>query len=154
MLERIKNYFGIEGVKIDLVLPEQVREKEGIVEGTARFSSMHTQLVRGVRVSLIEKYFRGRGDERLVDEYEVNAIFIDKSFEVAAGETVELDFKLPFKFVKSEIDEWESRNLFTGGLAKLAKLAYNVKSIYKVVAEADVKGTALNPFDEKEIRIR
>jgi len=48
----------------------------------------------------------------------------------------------------------EKSNFFMSPLVKVAKRISAVKSEYRVEAEAKVKGTALNPFDRKEITIR
>ncbi len=154
MFGRIKNYFGIEGVKVELVLPPEVKERSGKIEGSLRFTSMNTQTVTQLRVKLIERYFRGRGKEKLVDEYKLGEIYMDNSFEVPSDQPIEIDFALPFEMVHSDFDQMERKNVLSGGLAKLAKYAYKVKSVYRVEVEAKVKGTALNPFDKKEIKIK
>lgn len=154
MFGRVKKYFGIEGVKVELVVPEEIKERAGLIEGSVRFTSMNTQTVTQVRVRLIERYFRGRGKEKLVDEYKLGEIYLDKTIEVPANEPLELDFQLPFELLHSDFDEMQRRNIFGTGLAKLAKYAYNVKSVYRIEAEAKVKGTALNPFDKKEIKLK
>ncbi len=154
MFGRIKNYFGIEGVKVELVISEKVKEREGYIKGSVRFTTMSTQTVAQVRVRLIERYFRGRGKEKLVDEYKLGEIYLDQAFEVPADQPLEVDFQLPFEMVHSDFDELERKNFLTEGIAKVAKYAYNVKSVYRVEAEAKVKGTALNPFDKKEIKIK
>ncbi len=154
MFGRVKKYFGIEGVKVELILPEETKEKSGMIDGSVRFSSMNTQTVTQVRVRLIERYFRGRGKEKLVDEYKLGEIYLDQSFEVPADQPLEVDFQLPFELLHSDFDQMERNNIFGTGLAKLAKYAYNVKSVYRVEVEAKVKGTALNPFDKKEIKLK
>lgn len=153
MFGRVKKYFGIEGVKVELILPQEIKERSGVIEGCLRFHSMNTQTVTQVRVKLIERYFRGRGKEKLVDEYKLGEIYLDSSFEVPANEPLEVDFQLPFELIHSDFDQMERKSFFGTGLAKLAKYAYKVKSVYRVEAEAKVKGTALNPFDKKEIKI-
>lgn len=154
MFGRIKNYFGIEGVKVELVIPPEIKERTGMVEGSIRFTSMNTQTVTQVRVRLVERYFRGRGKEKLVDEYNLGEIYLEQTFEVPADQPLEVDFQLPFEMVHSDFDQMERKNILSGGIAKLAKYAYKVKSVFRVEAEAKVKGTALNPFDKKEIKMK
>jgi hypothetical protein len=154
MFGRVKKYFGIEGVKVELVIPEEIKERSGQIEGSVIFTSMNTQIVTQVRVKLIERYFRGRGKEKLVDEYQLGEIYLDETFEVPANEPLEVNFQLPFDLVHSDFDTMERKSIFGTGLARLAKYAYSVKSVYRIEAEARVKGTALNPFDKKEIKIK
>lgn len=151
MFGKVKRWLGIEGVKVELQIPDKVRSAHGLVEGKVRFYSMHDQMVTSLRVKLIEKYKRGRRGNKLVDEYTLGEIFMERNIEVPAHQYIEVEFKLPFTPMPSEMDELEARNFVMKGLVKSAKLMKGVTSIYRVEAEADVQGTALNPFDAKEL---
>jgi hypothetical protein len=154
MFGKVKKWLGIEGVKLELLLPEEIFEKEGVVEGGMRFQSMNPQTVTEVKVVLIERYSRGRGAEKLIDEYELGSIVLRQNIEVPANEPVEIDFTLPFSIPRSDMDQFGKRNFLFGGLAKVAKMTRAVKSEYRIEAEASVKGVALNPFDKKAILIK
>ncbi|NUO02231.1 MAG: hypothetical protein HUU01_16630, partial [Saprospiraceae bacterium] len=82
MFGKVKKWLGIEGVKLELLLPEEVSEKEGSVEGAILFQSMNPQTVTEIRIVLIERYSRGRGSEKLIDEYELGSIVIRQNIEV------------------------------------------------------------------------
>ena len=153
MIGRVKKWLGIEGVKLELILEEEAAAQPGMVSGLIRFTSMHSQVVTKVKVVLIEKYSRGRGKEKLVDEYELGAIELHEEVEVPAGEEVDVEFTLSYKLVRSEMDELEKRNFLLSPFVKVAKKISAVKSDYRLEAEAKVKGTALNPFDRKDITI-
>ena len=103
---------------------------------------------------MVEKYARGRGKEKLIDEYELGEITLDNSFEVPENESVEVEFTLPFSLLKSEMDELGEKNILTGGLVKVAKLIRKVSSQFYVMAEAKVEGTALDPFDKQLIELK
>ena len=154
MFGKVKKWLGIEGVKLDLIIPEEVAANTGVVDGKIRFMSMHPQTVTYIKLVFIERYSRGRGEEKLSDEYELGSAELNETFEVPAEEILEVDFSLPFKLVKSDMEEWGDRNPLFGGLAKLAKSINQVKSVYRIEAEAKVKGTALNPFDKKSIEVK
>lgn len=154
MFKKIKRILGIEGVKIELVLPEEVSARSGVLEGKIQFYSMNTQEVKSVRVKLIEKYTRGRGKEKLIDEYELGAIEMEQVIKVPEHEMIEIDFSLPFSLVKSDMDEFGDKNFLYGGLAWAAKRISSVGSDYRVEAEATVKGTALNPIDKKSLKVK
>lgn len=153
MFGKVKRWLGIEGVKVELHIPEKVEAALGEVSGSIRFYSMHDQLVKSVKVRLIEKYKRGRKGNKLVDEYTLGEIYLEQDIEVPAHEYIEVQFALPFDLVKSEMDHIESMNFLFKGVVKTAKLMRGVKSIYRMEAEADVQGTALNPFDTAEVKI-
>lgn len=154
MFGRVKKWLGIEGVKLELDLPDYAFKEVGALSGKIRFFSKNTQNVKSVRVVMIEKYKRGRGKEKLIDEYQMGEITLSDSFEVPENEPIEIEFTMPFALVKSEMDELGDKNFVTGGLVKVAKMIRNVKSEFFVMAEAKVEGTALDPFDKQLIQIK
>lgn len=154
MIGKVKQWLGIEGVKLELDIPEEINRKERVLHGQIRLQSMQAQLVTRIKVVLIERYSRGKGQEQLIDEYELGSFVSDQQIEVPPNELVELDFTLPFQYYRSEIDEWEEQNILFKGVALAAKKLRRVKSEYRLEAEASVKGVALNPFDKKSIRLK
>ena len=153
MFKKLKNMVGIEGVKIKLDLPKEIHAKTGVIAGRLYFLSKQKHTVTDVSLRLIEKYSRGRGDNRLTDEYELGRLMFDRPFQIEADEPLELDFELPFELLKSDMDSFEGR-LIIGKLATAAKMLRQVKSEYRIEAEAKVKGALLNPFVMEDIKIR
>ena len=153
MIGKVKKWLGIEGVKLELDMPDEVLVDSGEISGTIKLSSMHTQLVQTIRIVLIEKYKRGRRKNKMIDEYKLGEIELVEDIEVPADTVVEVEFQLPFELVESEMDTLQSKNFVLRGLVKTAKLLKGAKSTYRIEAEADVKGVALNPFDKKEVNL-
>lgn len=154
MLNKFKNWLGIEGLKIELLIPESIEKESGFVDGRVVFNTKQMQVINGIRIQIFEKYTRGRGADIKVDEFEIGSISFDQELEIKAFQETHLDFALPYKLSQSSIDEFESKNILSRGIAKAAKAIHQVKSEYKVIATAQVKGTALDPFDEKWIQIQ
>ena len=154
MLGRVKKWLGIEGVRLEIIAPGEVDRKTGLITGSLRFESINPQIVNHVKLVLIEKYARGKGKEKLVDEYELGVFESSDLIEVSGGEVVEIPFALSFQLFKSQVDLLEESNLVARGLASAAKWIRGVKSDYRLEAEAKVKGVMLNPFDRKSIRIK
>ena len=146
-LNKFKRWFGIEGVKVEALLDEPLQLDSGMIDGTLRFTSMHTQTVREVHVKLVERYARGRGADRLVDDYVLGEITLIRPFTVPAEEEVKVQFKLPYQQLESEIDRMGSRNLLLSGVARLAKMSRRVRSTYRLEIKAKVEGTTLHPFE-------
>ncbi len=153
MFGRVKKWLGIEGVKVELDLQEEYSKSEGMIEGKIRFFSQNTQTVELIRIKILERYSRGKEDEQLIDEYDMGQIYLDDPIEIPANEPIEIDFGLPFKLVKSEMDELEEKNILAGGLVKAAKWFRGVKSEYRIEATVKVKGTALDPFDRQTVNL-
>lgn len=149
MLKRVKKWLGIEGVKLELSVPEEVDVNAESIDGSIYFSSMQEQLVTEIKVYMVEKYYRGRKTGKLIDEYQLGEISMLEEIEIPANEIIEIKFNLPFSVMQSEMDELGSKNFLFRGLVATAKKIKGVKSEYKILAEANVKGTALSPFDSK-----
>jgi len=153
MFGSVKKWLGIEGVKLELVLPESTSEKSGKVTGKIRFFSKNEQTVTSIKILMVEKYVRGRRSGKKIDEYQLGEIKLKKRVKVPAEQPVEIDFTLPFAMTKSEMDEIEDSSIILGGIAKTAKWIQGAKSEFRVEAYAKVSGVALDPFDRKAILV-
>jgi len=153
MFGKVKRWLGIEGVKIEMILPDEVSGSSGVIEGKLRFESMHLQTVTKIKLTLTEKYIRGRFKNKLTDQYKIGEIELVENIEVPAHEVILMDFELPFTIVKSDMDELGDKNFVFKKLVDTAKALKNVKSEYYLEAEAEVNGTALSPFDKQKIKI-
>ena len=80
MIGKMKRWFGIEGVKIELIIPEEINEKLGILKGKIRFSTMEVQIVTALQVKIIETYKRGRKEDKRIDDYEIGRIYLNRLF--------------------------------------------------------------------------
>ena len=149
MLTKVKNWFGIEGVKMDILLPDDIRSVDGLFSGILVFNALTTQEVLNVNVKMVERYGRGRGSERLVNEYVLGELFIDKSIIIEANIETKLSFAFSFKYVTAPIDDFAKKNILFKGMVNVAKKMSKVNSEFRIEAEAKVKGTALNPFVQK-----
>lgn len=150
MLGKVKKWLGIEGVKLDLLLPDDFNPKAGVLEGRIRLISKNPQTILGMKVVLIEKYARGRNEDQLIDEYELGTLVLKNRIEVPGdSEPIEVPFSLKYELAKSPVDEFGSKNPLYGGLAWAAKRLRRVNSEYRVEAEANIKGVGLNPYDRK-----
>ena len=154
MFGKVKHWLGIEGVKLKLIIPDEIKKSDKELKGKIQFQSMNNQTITLVSVKMIEKFSRGKKTEKLVDEYLLGEILLEKEIEVLSGEKIEIDFSLPFEISKSEMDEIEDKNIFMKSIIKTAKWFNNVNSDFRILAEAKVKGVVLHPFDKKTIVIK
>lgn len=154
MLKKVKKWLGIEGVKIAIETKQPIELNSGKVEGKLLFESRQFSEVSNITLRLMERYARGRGSEKLIDEYELGQVVLPHVIEVAEDEIVELDFKLPFSPLLSEMDKVQRKNILFRGMIKSAKWLRGVKSTYRIEVAVDVKGMAVSPLVKKEIDIR
>ena len=154
MIKRLKNMLGIESVKVALEIPQEIEKKDQNIKGEIILTTQSDADVESISIKLIEKYTRGRKEGKLIDEYVISKILVNEKVSIAKGEEIKLPFDLPFKIVKSQMDELQDNNFFNGFLIGLAKKVKGVKSEYRILAEVNIKGTALQPFAEKGLNFR
>ncbi|MFM2392821.1 MAG: hypothetical protein RLZZ546_803 [Bacteroidota bacterium] len=150
MFGQIKKILGIEGVKLDLEIKNPVNKASGIVSGKIKLTTLRDSEVDSIILKMVEKYYRGRGESKLIDEYTIGFLELDEKIFLKKDEIIEVDFEVPFKLSKSEMDKLED-NILAFGLVKLAKTIKGVKSEYRIEAEAIVPGTKLNPSAKKQV---
>jgi hypothetical protein len=151
MFGQIKKILGIEGVKIDVEVIQPVIKNKKLLNGTIKLSTMTEAEVVSIGIKLIEKYTRGRGDSKLINDYVIGFIELDEKIYLKKNDMADIPFELPFILTESEMDKIENSNFITSGIVKLAKKVKGVKSEFRIEAEAIVAGTKLNPIITKEI---
>lgn len=154
MFGKIKKALGIESVKLELIIPESVDKNAGLITGFIRLTSLSdNNIVEKITVEMIEKYTRGRNENKLINEYPMGRIEKKEKIVFSKNDIIEIPFDMDFVFVQSEMDKLGENNFLTRGLVALAKKAKGVKSEFSVKAEAYVKGTTLHPFDVKPVKL-
>ena len=153
MFGKVKKWLGIEGTKLELIIPEEWPASEQSLPGRIRLYSKNAQVVTSIKLVLIERYNRGRGKEKRTDEYLLGETTIHRRIEVPAEGSTELKFEIPFSVIQSDMDKLEDRNIVTRNFVRAAKWLEVVQSQFRVEAEATVEGVALSPFERKDVRI-
>lgn len=153
MLGKLKKVLGIEGVKVELLLDSPVDKKNQKISGELKFTTKTSGKINKIVIKLIEKYSRGRGKSKLIDEYTIAILEMNDSFEITPEEIIEIPFSMDYEIALSEMDKMQKDNVLSRPIISLAKLIKAVKSEYTVVVEADVSGTTLNPFDKTTVKL-
>jgi hypothetical protein len=152
MFGKVKKILGIEGVKLELILPPKISKDVGLVSGLIKLTSLSDDnTLEAIHVVMIEKYSRGRGNNQLINEYTMGELHKKENISISKNDIIEIPFELEFLFARSEMDKLEESNFLAGGLVKLAKKIRGVKSEFSIRAEAHIKGTTLHPFDVKPV---
>lgn len=152
MLGKVKQWLGIEGVKLELILPPDFSPRQQSIAGQVRLSSKNAQSVTAIKIVMVEKYSRGTKEGQLVDEYELGRHIITDLIQVPGeGIPIEVNFRISFTPLPSPIDEFGNKNPIFGGLAWAAKKLRRAESEYRIEAEAQVQGVGLNPFDKQRL---
>ncbi|HEB62212.1 MAG TPA: hypothetical protein ENI82_03575 [Bacteroidetes bacterium] len=153
MIGKVKNFLGIESVKIDLEFPNKIPYDTSFLVGKVIISSKSRQTIKSITVKLIERYTRGRKKGKLINEYTVGIVEFKKAFKIEANKEMEFQFKMPINIVQSEMDKIGSKNLLSKGFVKVMKLMNNVKSEFRMEATAKIAGNAIPPLVKKELKV-
>lgn len=151
MLGKLKNILGIEGVKINVLLDDPIMRDEEAVFGHIILSSLSDQTIQAIELKFIERYHRGRRENKLIDEYELGSMLISDTYHIAKGEEIKIPFTLPYNHVQSEMDKIGETNFISKGIVSIAKTLKGVKSEYRLIAKAKIKGTTLDPIAKKMV---
>ncbi len=151
MLKKLKDFLGIEGVKLSIILddPHDISEKN--VYGKIICSSLSYQEIEYFELKLIEKYQRGRNENKLIDEYELGRTILHESFSLEKNEEKKIKFQLPFQEQMSEMDTIAKSGFFKRGIISIAKKLKGVKSNYRIEVKAKVKGSTIMAFAKKPV---
>ncbi len=154
MLGKVKNLLGIESVKLRLELPETEYPKSGIIKGKLIINSLSKQIIKSVTIKLIEKYQRGRNDNKLISEYDAGIVEHKEAFKIDEGKELAFEFELPYSIAQSEMDKIGTSNFIFKGIIKAAKYFHAVKSEFRIEATAEVQGNAISPLTNCDIKIK
>lgn len=151
MLGKLKKYLGIEGVKISIILDDPILKSEKAVFGHVVLHSLSEQIIEAIDLKFVERYHRGRNENKLIDEYELGTMVLADSIAISKNQEIKVPFTLNYNPVLSEVDKFGEENIFSKGIAFVAKSLKGVKSEYRLIAKAKVKGTSLDPIAKKMV---
>lgn len=150
---KIKQFFGAGTVKLELAVPPSIEKASLQVPGSVTLRALSDQHILTLTVKLDEEWTTGRGDDKEEKSFELGKVTIGQAFDMKQGEEKKVEFVLPFELLKSNADQLKEKGGAMGMLGKAAAFANAEKSKFKVSTEADVKGAAFDPSDEKQIEM-
>ena len=153
MFKKLKDWLGIEGVKVELSVEESLDLSKEEVRGIALLTSQSEQFVEKLHLKLIERYSRGWRKSKLIDEYQIGETEIAVMETVNPDKPVELAFSMHFEYTPSPVEEFGQKNILFKGLSSIARLSKNVKSDFYLLGEVTVKGNALKPYHKLSIQM-
>jgi hypothetical protein len=154
MFGKVKKILGIEGVKLQLIIPDKVNKNAGLLQGIVKLTALSdNNVVEEIEIIMIEKYTRGRKENQLIDEYPMGKSIMRQRLNISRNDVLEIPFELNFQYAQSEMDKIADRGIISKAIVGLAKKLKGVKSEFYVKAEAKIKGTTLNPFDKVTVNL-
>jgi len=151
MFGRIKKWLGIEGIKMRLLTLDVYPRDVDTLNGELEFISQGEHTISFIRLKLVEKYIKGRGDNVEVEEYELGRLILDQPVRVTKDQPQTILFKIPFDFVQSPIEKMASKGPLRRGIASLAKSFKGVRSEFRVEVEAVLDNDYTIPMEKRVI---
>ncbi len=153
MIRKVKNWLGIEGVKIKLEVPTNLREGQPEIKFVLCLSTLTEQKIKGVHLTLKEVYRRGRGEHNRITEFILAEWKQEKKVEMGKNDSHFIPITLKPNWQSSAVDQWQKKGGFQKILGAWAKKWQGVKSEYIVEVNIDVAKTKLNPFQITRLEI-
>ena len=155
MLKGLKKILGIEGIVIELEVPEEIDTKaEKSINGVLKMEAKGDSRITALEFKIIEKYKRGRKDSKLIDEYQLGYKLYKEDILMSKGDKKDYSFTLPFELVHSDMDRLGKSNFLMKGVVGLAKMLKGASSVYRVEARVQIEGTKLNPHSVAQIILK
>jgi len=149
-LDTAKGWLNIGGVKVKIQdLNPRISRAGNQITGKVLLTSKGDKHVLKLTYKFIMQKTTGRGEDRKTKEFTLAQTALTEPFDIKTGESRTLDFSIPYALEKSLKDAGG----VLGTVGKLGAFAVGEKEEYFVVAECDVKGTALDPSDKVEVTI-
>jgi len=150
VLDTVKGWLNIGGVKVKLQdVNPRVSRSASQITGKVVLTSKGDKQVLKLAYKFVMKKTTGRGEDKKTKDFTLAQVIQDQPFEIKTGESKSLEFSIPYSLEKGLKDQAG----VMGAVGKFGAFAVGEKEEYFVVAECDVKGTALDPSDQIEVTL-
>ena len=145
MFSRIKNMFGIDGVKMSIEAGDTIDLTNEELSFHLIVSSKSDLVLDHVTIRLIEKYRRGWGESKLINEYILHESFEELDMLISSEDKLVAPLKIRYNYESSQIERMGRKRLLRP-FVKVAMAAKRVKSKFRIEVSAKVKGVKMNPL--------
>lgn len=150
---KVKNFFGISTVTVAIETPDTFSSQQSTIDGTITVTGKSAQEVTLVKIELSEHWTTGSGDSKTDKHFSLGTVKVcEEPFSITEGEVKSFPFSLPFELIKSKNDEMKDSGGMMGALGKMGSMLDGEKSVFKLVAMADVKAATFDPNCEKVLK--
>lgn len=156
--DKIKQAFGIGGVKVEISAPDEVKKENGKIDGTLHFTTKTDQTVEGVRVDFLERFEYRTGQQKRVDRIKRGSVEL-AGFAIKANESKDVPFSVVFNFpvntAEGTAKSLEEKGGMLGALGKMGSMVEASKQqnrMFELNANANIKG-AIGSNKIKSVRL-
>lgn len=144
---------GIGGIKININVPGQISKEDAKVADKFTLTTKSEQEIVSMKVSLIEQFTTGRGDNKETKNFTLGSQSFNDTFSIKTGENKDYNFDFGFVFSQSRSDTLKEKGGALGAIGSMGKFANNEKSAYLVAVSVDVKSVVLDPSEELDVKL-
>ena len=154
MFGPLKNFFSLDTVKLRFNVLDVYPKDVNSINGEIILYSNSLQCIQALNIRFMEVYTKGTGNDKRITEYELGIWKSDTPIYIKPGETKSILFKVPFEFLKSNVDRFGDKNFLFKGISNLAKTLKGVQSEFYLHATADIEKNKLSPFVKTSIKFQ
>jgi len=149
-VDTVKGWLNIGGVKVKLQdVNPRISRSASQITGKVLLTSKGEKHVLKLVYKFVMMKTTGRGEDKKTKEFVLSQSLMNDPFDMKTGETKTLDFAITYALETRLKDQAG----MLGTVGKIGAFAVGEKEEYFVVAECDVKGTALDPSDKIEVTL-
>ncbi len=137
--------FGIDGVKMSIEASDTIDLTQNHLNFHLIVSSKSDLVLDSIKIKLIEKYRRGWGDSKLINEYVLHESLEDLDMLISAEDKLVAPLKIGFEYRKSEIEKIGEKRILRP-LIRAVLTAKRVNSKFRLEVIAKVKGVKVAPL--------
>jgi hypothetical protein len=149
-LDTVKGWLNIGGVKVKLQdINPRVSRSGSQITGKVLLTSKGDKQILKLAHKFVMRKTTGRGEDKKIKDFTLAQVIREEPFEIKTGESKTLEFSIPYSLERGLKDQGG----VLGAVGKFGAFAAGEKEEYFIVAECDVKGTALDPSDQVEVTL-
>lgn len=152
LFKKVTDFFGINGVKIELDVPPEISKKATTAEGSITLSAKSQQIVTSIRILLIEKRTSGKGRNKKEQRFELGKILLNEHITLTPDDNKTIPFTLDFVLLKTKNEALKAQGGIFEVIGTINEALKKEDIEYSIVARADVSGAALTSSDKKYVR--
>ena len=146
--DKIKGWLNIGGIKVQLQgVPSSLSKVEGKAAGSIVLTTKSDKHVLKLTAELVEEKTTGRGDDKKTKKQTLGQWVKDGAFDIKTDATETYEFEFDYQIPQGLKDAGGA----LGAVGKLGAFASAEKIEYYIVAECDVKGTAMDPSARSKV---
>lgn len=150
MVARIRQWLGIGGVNLQLIVDTNIPKDANQIIGKVLLTSKSDQHVLGITIKIFSSHQERHNNSTTTHRHELGRVQLNENFDIKPSEMKEIPFILTCQNPEGFLSTLRGMGGVMGALGNIVSVLDNHR--YYVEASANVKGTALQPNRSVQVR--